>query len=54
MRIGFFLFFFLTFFFSDSLLKEDIDDKMVGDFSKSHNKKDHRMMKGEDFFFFRI
>jgi len=32
---------------SNSLLKEDIDDKMVGDFSKSHNKKDHRMMKGK-------
>jgi hypothetical protein len=32
---------------SNSLLKEDIDDKMVGDFSKSHNKNDHRMMNGK-------
>jgi len=32
---------------SNSLLNEDIDDNMVGDFSKSHNKKDHRMMNGK-------
>jgi len=30
-----------------SLLKETIDDNQVGDFSKSHNKHDHRMMNGK-------
>ena len=30
-----------------SLLKESIDDKEVGDFSKDHNKNDHRKMAGK-------
>jgi len=30
-----------------SLLTESIDDNKVGDFSKDHNKHDHRMMNGK-------